>query len=179
LPLTLEKVYVERRPKAMYVNTLEQTDVSPVLLGELVAEYASFDEMGDAAIMRDRVKMPSPREGFQRTNPIAELDKSGELKPTSISRVEHPAFEPNGTRGVFYFDEIAGAVSYDIWIGTESDGSGALHLGKNIKNTEATIRGTRPNWNLYAFIVYTDENGKESKPSQPFHFQLDSQFGNR
>ena len=179
LPLKLEKVYVERRAKAMYVNSLEPTDPSPVLLGELIAEYASPDEMGVAAITRDGVVMPSPPEGFKRSNPIAELMMKGELKATRMVGVEHPSAEPNGRHGVFTFDEMADAVTYDIWVSTHPDGSGALHLGKDIKNTGAIIRGTRPNWELYAFVVYKDRNGRLSKPSEPFKFKLDSQFGNR
>jgi hypothetical protein len=205
LPLTLEKVYIERRQKVMYVNSLASTDPyapflsgnfsvvlseeyvktfgtidpAPVLLGELIAEYASADDMGNAAILRDRIVMPSPQTGYKQSNPIADWEQKGELAPTQITRVEHPPFEPNGTRGVFHFDEAAGAVSYDIWVSTEPDGAGALHLGKDIKKTEAEVRGTRPNWNLYAFIVYKTADGKMSKPSKPFTFKLDSQFGNR
>jgi len=179
LPLKLEKVYVERRPKAMYVNTLEPADPAPVLLGELIAEYASPDEMGAEAIRRDRLSMPSPKAGFKRSNPIVVLEQKGELKPTRITQVALPAFEPDGTRGVFHFDRVAGATSYDIWIGTEPDGLSAFHLGKNIKSSEVTVRGVRPNCDLYAFIVYRDANGRTSKPSQPFKFRLESQFGNR
>ena len=179
LPLKLEKVYVERRPKAMYVNSLEPADLSPVLLGELIAEYASPDEMGEEVIRRDRILMPSPQAGFKRSNPIVGLKQTGELKPTRITKVEHTTFEPNGTRGVFYFDQVTDAVSYDIWISTEPDGTGALHLGKDIKNTEVVVSGTRPNSDLYAFIIFKDKNGKVSKPSEPFQFKLDSQFGNR
>ena len=65
LPLRIEKIYIERRPKAMYVNSLEPTDPSPVLLGELIAEYASPDDMGEAPVLLDRIEMPSPPQSFQ------------------------------------------------------------------------------------------------------------------
>ncbi|MCL1921372.1 MAG: hypothetical protein FWG50_09910 [Kiritimatiellaeota bacterium] len=179
LPLKLEKVYVERRANVMHVNTLEPADPSPVLLGELIAEYATADDMGDAAIALDRLQMPPPREGFIRSNPFLDLEAKGELPPTRITAIEHPSFEPNGLRGVFSFDEVPGAASYDIWVGTSPDGSGALLVGKGIKRTATEVRGTRPNADLYAFILYTAADGKTSKPSPAFKFKLDSQFGNR
>jgi len=179
LPLKLEKIYVERRAKVMYVNTLEPADPTPVLLGELIAEYATPEDMTEKAIMLDRLEMPRPVRNFTRTNPITELAAKGELPATKITGVEHPSFEPNGTRGVFLFDEVAGATAYDIWVSTAPDGTGALQLGKDIKATKTEIRGTRPNADLYAFIVYRTADGKTSKPSPAFKFKLDSQFGNR
>ena len=40
LPLSLEKVFIERRGKAMYVNSLETTDPAPSS-GQLYVEYES------------------------------------------------------------------------------------------------------------------------------------------
>jgi hypothetical protein len=179
LPLTLEKVYVERRPKAMYVNTLEPTDPSPVLLGELIAEYASADDMGEAAILRNRIEMPSPAEGFKRSNPIAELEQKGELAATQITKVLLPSFEPDATRGVFHFNEVPNAATYDIWVGLSPDGAGAIHVGKDLKKSPADLRNLRPATDFYAFIVHKDKDGKVSKPSKPFKFRLESDFAER
>jgi len=184
LPLTLEKVYVERRPKAMYVNTLEPADPAPVLLGDLLAEYATADDMGEKAIRLSRVTMPLPPEDIMLAkplNPIVELEAEGVLEPTRITQVGQPAFEPNGTHGMFFYDEAPGAVTYDIWVSLHPDGKGALQLAKDIRKTvwPEDVRGTRPNTDLYAFIVYKTADGKTSKPSPAFKFRLDSQFGNR
>ena len=44
LPLTLEKIFVERRTHVMYVNDIQPANPADVLLGDLVAEYATpFD----------------------------------------------------------------------------------------------------------------------------------------
>jgi hypothetical protein len=179
LPLAIEKIFIERRPRAMYVNSLEPTDHSPVLLGSLAVEYASTDDMGEAAIARNRIRMAPPPAGSSRVNPIAALAAAGTLPATAITAVEHPAHYYDGTRGIFRFNEVEGAMHYDIWLAQQADGSDALKLGSRLKQSGAQVNGFRAGTTFHAFVVYTDKTGATSKPSAPFAFSLNNQFGMR
>ena len=179
LPLAIEKLFIERRPRAMYVNSLEPTDPSPVLLGGLAVEYASADDMGEAAVARNRVRMAPPPAGSPRVNPIAALAAAGTLPASAITAVEHPSHYYDGTRGIFRFNEVEGAVHYDIWLARHADGRDALKLGSRLKQSGAQVNGFRAGTTFHAFVVYTDKTGACSKPSASFAFSLDNQFGMR
>jgi hypothetical protein len=179
LPLSIEKLFIERRPKAMYVNSLEPADPAPVLLGDLAVEYASAADQGDEAVARSRVRMPPPPAGSPRVNPIAALAAAGTLPAGAITAVEQPAHYYDGTRGLFSFAEIAEAVHYDIWLARHADGRDALKLGSRLVKSGAQVGGFRAGTDFYAFLVYTDKAGAVSKPSAPFKFRLENQFGMR
>lgn len=155
LPLALTKVYVERRAKAMYVNSLEPADPAPVEFGDLYAEYATAADMTEEAVKLDRLTMPLPPRTAKSTNPIADLNAKGTLPPTAITSVEQPDHYYDGTRGVFHFTEVAGATHYDIWLSLHRDGRGALKLGKKIRKTGALVQNFRANTEFHAFVVYT------------------------
>ena len=75
-----------------------------------------------------------------------------------------------------YFDKSPGAVRYDIWVGPYADGKGAVKIASGWKEPRQLITGLRPEIDFYAFIQYTDKDGKPSKPSKPFKFMLKDLF---
>ncbi|MBQ9338583.1 MAG: hypothetical protein IJS14_14930 [Lentisphaeria bacterium] len=175
LPLTLERIYVERRPKAMYVNSLEPVADPAVTLGTLYAEYDSPAEMKD----RTEPTMPLPPVTAKLFNPIAELAQSGTLPATEIDKVEDPNHYYDGTRGVFHIRPVRGAVSYDIWLSRSEDGAGALKLGSGLKKAKSQVNGFVADTDFYAFVVYHDRNGEHSAPSKAFKFRMQNKFENR
>ena len=176
LPLSLEKIFVERRAKAMYVNSLEPASAAPVVLGDLYVEYAS-PEMMAAEIPAPR--MPASPVGFELFNPIAELAARATLPASEITGVEQPDQQPDGTRGVFAFREVEGAVRYDIYIGRRPDGAGALKMGDGLRESGALLRGFLADADFYAFMVYYNRGGGNSAPSEGFKFNLPDEFANK
>ncbi len=176
LPLRIEKIIIEKRPEAMYVNSLEKTDPAPVLLGDIYAEYVNAADMTEDAVRLSKLRMPPPPGNWEEPNPIAELEKNGSLQPTSITGVKHPEYEYDGTRGIFSFKEIADAESYDIWLSLSPDGKDALLMGKNIMKSGVLIKGFRAATDFYAFVIYRNRAGVISKPSPAFKFRLDDMF---
>ena len=178
LPLSLEKIFVERRPKAMYVNSLEETTAVPVELGDIMIEYAKAEDMGEEAIKLARLRMPQPPNA-ELPNPIAELAETATLAANKIIAVEQPGSAQDGTRGVFKFQEMPEAVRYDIYLSLYPDGRGALKLGNGLKKSGEQVNGFRANTDFYAFVIYYDKKGNFSKPSEAFKFKLDNIFGMR
>jgi len=175
LPLSLEKVFIERRGKAMYVNSLETTDPAPVVLGKLYAEYESPEMMKP----QPDVNMPAPPVTAKMFNPIHELAETATLPPTEITGVEQPDHYYDGTRGVFRFREMPGAAYYDIYLSQSPDGTNALKLGSRLRNSGVQVNGFLPDTDFYAFAVWYDRQGKHSKPSAGFKFKLQDNFGNK
>ena len=166
-PLSVEKAFVERRKKLMYVNELVDADPSPIRLGALYVE--GVEPASD-------LKMPVPTD-VKRRNPIAEL--KGTLPPTEITGVTQPVHYYDGTRGHFEFREVPGAVSYDVYVSLKPDGEGAIRLGKGLKASGALVKGFLANTEHYAFVVWHDANGAISRPSAPFKFLLKNNFAER
>ena len=175
LPLSLEKIFIERRGKAMYVNSLETTDPAPVVLGKLYAEYESPETMKP----QPDVNMPAPPVTAKAFNPIHELAETATLPPTEITGVEQPDHYYDGTRGVFRFREMPGAAYYDIYLSQSPDGTNALKLGSRLRNSGVQVNGFLPDTDFYAFAVWYDRQGKHSKPSAGFKFKLQDNFGNK
>ena len=167
-PLFLEKVFVERRAQAMYVNDLVDAPRAPVLLGKLYAE--DFLEDGSE-------RMPAPPQGFKPVNPFE--DMKGSLPASTITAVRHPDHYYDGTRGHFDFREMPEAVSYDIYVSLSPDGAGAILLGRGVKSSGALVRGFLPNRDNYAFIVWSNKKGEKSRVSEPFKFRLNDDFANK
>jgi hypothetical protein len=176
LPLKIEKIIVEKRPMAMYVNSLEKTDPTPVLLGDIYAEYRCTADMTEDAVRLSKIRMSPPPGNWNEPNPIADLENTGTLPPASITGVKHPDYEYDGTKGIFSFKEVADAASYDIWLSLNQDGKGALLMGKNITKSGILVKGFKPATDFYAFIVYRNRSGAISKPSPAFKFRLDDMF---
>ncbi len=177
LPLSIEKLIVERRPKAIYGNDLVEVSKDDVLLGDLRAEYASEDDKGEEVIRLSRLRMPPPASAPDLTNPIAELAATGTGTPTTIKGVRDPEHFYDGTRCHVDFDPVAGAKTYDVWVSPYEDGRGALKLGAAWTEPGKLIQGLRPEITFFAFVTYTDAQGKVSKPSTPLRFVLKDRFG--
>src|SRR5262249_48248643 len=110
-------------------------------------------------------------------NPIAELEKTGAGGPTKVLKVADPTYAYDGTRCNVHFEPVAGAKSYDVWVSPYGDGRGAIQLGKAWPKSGQLLEGLRPDIDFYLFVVYTDKDGKLSKPSTPLAFKLKDRFG--
>ena len=175
LPLSIEKIFIERRSHAMYVNSLEETSKKPVILGGLYAEYDSPELMKGQAMLN----MPPPPSAGALPNPIRKLAKEASLPPSTITEIKAPEHYYDGTRGIFYFKEMPGAVAYDIYLSLNPDGFNAIRLGKGLKKSGALVCGFRANTPFYAFVIYHDSKGKHSHPSKAFRFKMQDTFGNK
>jgi hypothetical protein len=176
LPLRLEKIIVERRTHVMYVNDPQPAKPDDVLLGDLYAEYASEFDRSDAAVKQSRIAMKPPTGLPELANPIKNLAAVGKEVAKPVTRIEPPGHEYDGTRCLVYFDKSPSAVSYDIWVSPYADGKGAVKLASGWKEPGQLLTGLRPGIEFYAFVVYTDKDGKQSKPSKPFPFVLKDLF---
>ncbi len=167
-PLSLEKIYVERRTKAMHVNDVAVIDPKPALFGALYVE--DMDDASDAT-------MPAPPAGMALQNPIAEID--GTLEATEITGVTPPTWQYDGTRGHFAFKEMEGAKEYDIYVSISPTGEGAILLKKGAKASGELVSGFLADTDNYAFVVWRDGKGATSKPSAPFKFRLKDEFAEK
>ncbi|HZK82275.1 MAG TPA: hypothetical protein VFC46_14435, partial [Humisphaera sp.] len=77
LPLKLEKIIVERRPKLIYGNDLVAAKPEDVFLADLYAEYASKSDRTDEAVRLSKLRMPVPQDLPALGNPIAEFQTNG------------------------------------------------------------------------------------------------------
>jgi hypothetical protein len=177
LPLKLEKVIIERRPKVIYGNDLIAAKADDVLLGDLYAEYASPADQTEEAVRLSKLRMPVPHDAPALGNPIADLAATGVGPPTKVIKVADPLHMYDGTRCHVHFDPVAGAKSYDIWVSPYADGRGAIQLGKAWTESGQLLQGLRPDIDFHLFVVYTDRDGKPSKPSAPLAFKLKDRFG--
>lgn len=176
LPLKLEKIIVERRTHAMYVNQPQPTNPADVLLGDIFAEYAGAFDKTEAAVKQSQIRMPLPEGVPNLGNPIAAMVKSGVGAPAAITSVDAPPREADGTRCLVNFSLVTGATSYDIWVSPYANGTGALKMASDWKESGQPLTGLRPDIDFYLFLVYTDKDGKPSKPSAPFKIRLKDMF---
>src|SRR5947199_10209064 len=77
LPLTLEKIIVERRTHVIHAT--EQLAAAPddVLLGALLAEYETPADKTEEAVRLSRLRMPLPATALELANPIRKLTEAG------------------------------------------------------------------------------------------------------
>ena len=177
LPLTLEKIIVERRTHAMYVNDPQPTRAEDVLLGDLNAEYARPEDRTDEAVRLDHVRMPVPAGIPDLGNPIADMTAAGVGASIQIERITEPMQDADGTRCFVHFKPVEGATAYEVWASPYPDGRGALQLGKGWKEPGQQVTGLRADTDFYLFAAYTDKDGKPSKPSGGFKIRLKDIFG--
>jgi len=175
LPLTLEKVIVERRTHVLYVNDIQPANPADVLLGELIAEYATpFDATKDAVTL-NRIRMPLSTAGVVLPNPIAEM-ADNPLPPVKLQGVRMPDWGYDGTSAHVNFTETPQAAEYAVWVAAYPDGRGAVVLGRPAKSG-TQIYGFRPAMKLYLWVTYKDKDGKVSKPSNRLDIELIDAFG--
>jgi hypothetical protein len=179
LPLSLEKVIIERRPKAIVGNDLLPVKGDDVLLGDLNVEYASAEDPSKETVRQSALRMPLPpaADTSAMKNPIKEMQESGVGAATTVLGVRDPEHEYDGTRCHVDFTPVPEAATYDIWVSAYADGRGALKLGRAVAESGRLIRGMRPDREFWVFVTYTDKDGKVSKPSAGLKFILKDRFG--
>lgn len=177
LPVKLEKVMIERRPKVVYAADLVPAKPDDVLLSDVYAEYASAADRTEEAVRLSRVRMPMPPAPPTMANPIADAEKAGVGAATKALRVRDPEHQYDGTRCHVDFEPVADAKTYDVWVSPYPDGRGAMKLGTAWAKSGEMIQGLRPDITFYLFVTYTDAAGKVSKPSPPLAFTLKDRFG--
>lgn len=176
LPLALEKIFVERRSSVMYGNGAHTiTDGQPVLLGDLYVDYVNESDGSAEAVRLSRIRAPQVPVA-SLPNPLVDLRKSATLPAGRITKVEDPDTWFDGTRGVFTFEMPTNAVGASIWMSQTADGRGALKPGKDLKQSPAQVGGFLADTEFYAFLVWTDKDGRTSVPSDPFKFKLLDHF---
>jgi hypothetical protein len=176
LPLTLEKIIVERRTHVIAGTELLTANPDDVLLAGLFAEYASPADKTDEAVRVSRLRMPTPTTAPALGNPIVKMTESGVAAPVTVSKVAAPEREPDGTRCLVHFYPAADAKSYDVWVSPYPDGRGAVLLGKDWTEPGKLLTGLRASTDFYVFVVYTTKDGKRSKPSAGFKINLKDMF---
>jgi hypothetical protein len=168
LPLTLENIKVEQRSHVLYVNGVQPAASNEVELGKLYVEYSAPEDATDEAVRRSRLRIPLPPAPANLPNPIVEMERSGVGAATRIIKLLPPEHEYDGTRTLVYFDEVAGAKAYYVWVSAHADGRGAVNLTPSGAKNGGLVTGLRPGLPLYYWVVYQDADGKLSKPS-PVH----------
>jgi len=182
LPLTLDAVIVERRTHVLYVNDLQETNPDKdVLLGKLVAEYATDFDATEEAVALNRIRMPMPADAPPLTNPIEKMTRENELAPTVITGIKMPDWGYDGTRCHVQFTEKAGAAAYQVWVSAYPDGRGAVALA-SMPKSGGLVGGLRPARKFYLWVTYNTaapagKPAKASKPSNRFDIELIDAFG--
>ena len=176
LPLSLEKIIVERRTHVIKVDDLIRANPADVLLGDLYAEYESEANRTDEAVRLSRLRMPQPKDAPALDNPIQKLTETGTGAPTTITKVAPPEREYDGTRCHVFFEPVAGAKSYDIWVSTYPDGRGAIKLATGWTQPGQLLTGLPANVALYLFATSTGADDKPSKPSAAKRILLKDDF---
>lgn len=176
LPLTLEKIIVERRTHVIAGTELQPASPDDVLLGGLHVEYETPADKTDEAIRLSRLRMPLPAAEPNLANPIRQLMETGSGLSAKVTKVVQPDREPDGTRCLVYFDPVPEAKSYDLWVSPYSDGRGAIRLAQGWTEPGKLLTGLRANTDFHVFVVSLDKDGKASKPSAPFKIHLKDMF---
>ncbi len=176
LPLTLEKIIVERRTHVIHGTEQLPAPADNVLLGGLYAEYEKPADMGDEAVRLSRLRMPLPARAPALDNPIAKLAETGVGAAPEITKVTPPEREYDGRQCHVHFASVPGAKTYDIWVTTYPDGRGAIALGEKWTKAGQLLTGLTPNFDLYLFVVARDAADKPSKPSKAFKINLKDMF---
>lgn len=183
LPLTIEKILVERRTHALYVNDPQPTPADDVLLGGLFAEYENPDDRGDRAVALSRMRMPVPEGVPELDNPIRRLADAGVSPAVEITGIVVPLHDSDGTRCTVEFNTATNAIGYEIWASPYRDGRGAVKVADKIQKSGALARGFTPDTDFYLFVVYNIDTGKKvirpSKPSAPFRINLKDTFSQK
>lgn len=179
LPLTLEKILVERRTHVIHATELLPANPEDVLLGALHAEYESPADRGEEAVRLSRLRMPVATTAPLLANPIRSLKEAGTTAGPEVTKVHRPEREYDGRRCHVHFTPVAGAKTYDVWVSTYADGRGAIALGKDWTAPGQLLTGLTPNIDLYLFVVAKDATGKPSRPGKGFKVNLKDMFPQR
>jgi len=176
LPLKLEKVIVERRTHVMYVNDIQPANPADVLLGELVAEYATPFDATPQAVALNKLRMPLTGK-VALPNPITQMATDNTPAPVTLKGVRPPDWGYDGTTALVDFTETPDATGYNVWVAAYPDGSGAIKLPWTLTKPGGQIYWLRPAMKLYLWVTYTAKDGKVSKPSNRLDIELQDAFG--
>ena len=110
-------------------------------------------------------------------NPIRKLAEGSTTAGPEVTKINPPEREYDGRRCHVHFAPAKDAKTYDVWVSPYVDGRGALQLGSGWTESGKLIEGLRPDEEFYVFVLYTDKDGKLSKPSAPLQFMLKDRFG--
>jgi hypothetical protein len=175
LPLKMDKLIVERRTHVLYVNDIQPANPADVLLGELIAEYATPFNATKDAVALNKVRMTLPLGSADLPNPIAGM-AANPLAPVTLQGVKMPDWGYDGTSAHVNFTETPDAAGYEVWVAAYPDGRGAVVLGRPAKSG-TQVYGFRPAMKLYLWVTYKDKEGKVSKPSNRLEIELIDAFG--
>ncbi|MCM8764122.1 MAG: hypothetical protein NC830_02000, partial [Candidatus Omnitrophica bacterium] len=176
LPLTIEKIFVERRTHVIVADQLFPANTSDTLFADLYAEYSDAGDMTEKAIRISKLRMPVDEKTPDIENPIARLAEIGILPPTEITSITIPEREYDGKRCHVWFKKIEEASWYDIWVSPYENGAGAICMAEKWTDSGGLLTGLNANVDLYLFVVYRDRENRSSKPSRPFHIKLRDMF---
>jgi hypothetical protein len=179
LPLTLEKIIVERRTHVIHATDQLPAAPDDVLLGALLAEYERPADKTDEVVRLSRLRMPLPATAPELANPIKKLTEASTTAGPEVTKVTPPEREYDGRRCHVHFAAAAGAKTYDVWVSTYPDGRGAILLGKDWTSPGQLLTGLSPNVDLYLFVVAKDSAGKSSRPGKGFKVNLKDMFPQR
>jgi hypothetical protein len=176
LPLTLEKIIVERRTHVIHATEQRPAAPDDVLLGQLYAEYERPADRTEEAVRLSRLRMPVPTTPPDLENPIRKLAETGTTPGPEVTKVSAPEREYDGRRCHVHFAPAPGAKAYEVWVSTYGDGRGAVLLGKDWAAPGQLLTGLSPNVDLYLFVVARVAAGKMSKPGKAFKVNLKEMF---
>lgn len=179
LPLTLEKIIVERRTHVIHATDQLPAAPDDVLLGALLAEYETPADKNDEAVRLSRLRMPLPATAPDLANPIRKLAEANTTAGPDVTKINPPEREYDGRRCHVHFPRATGAKTYDVWISTYADGRGAILLGKDWTAPGQLLTGLSPNIDLYLFVVAKEPAGKSSRPGKAFKINLKDMFPQR
>ncbi|MDA1139169.1 MAG: hypothetical protein O3B01_11350 [Planctomycetota bacterium] len=182
LPLSIEKIIIERRTHVLYVNDIQPANPADVLLSDLFAVYETDADATPEAVKLSRIRMKLPGAPKTLPNPIREMSEKNSLPLTKLVKVKDPGWGYDGTRCHVTFEEVANAGQYQIWVAAQEDGRGAQLMARMSKSGEL-LQGLRPYTNFYLWVTYTDKgegnDQRQSKPSNVLPIHLIDAFGQK
>ena len=179
LPLTLEKVIIERRPKVIYGNDLVAAKPDDVLLGDLYAEYASPSDQGDEAVRLSKLRMPIPARrpgpGEPDRRPREDRRRRRDEGPVKVT---DPTIAYDGTRCHVHFEPVAGAKGYDVWVSPYRRRPRGHPARQGVDEVRPASGGDcgRTSSSMCLWSTPT-RMGSCPRPSAPLAFQLKDRFG--
>ena len=174
LPLRLEKVFVEARNEVPYLGRMQVVPDRTYKLAGLVAEYATEEHAAEPILEQYAMRMPPRTWSGPTDNPIARMAAENMGEAPAIKSFTEPLHFNDGRGMVVHFEEKEG-FKYALYLSRYADGRGADRLRGDYKDGQL-VRGFRTGVKMYLFLVATDADGKQSKPSAPYELMTEDKF---